>query len=120
MKEDFKKFMELVQTDSSLKKRLEEAGKNYTGEQNDEAIFRSVVTPIAEEAGFDLSLDDVKESVQELNPDEMCQVAGGGEGSGGWVCLVIGAGLGRHETTDDSCIVIGTGLGACAHKGATF
>lgn len=118
MKEDFKKFIEFAKTDETIQKKLKEAGQNYTGEQTEEAVFSAIIEPIAREAGFDLSIDDIKQTVQELNLDEMDQVAGG-EGSGGWVCLVVGVGFGRHENTDDSCLVIGTGLGACMSSGAT-
>lgn len=118
MKEDFKKFMEFAKTDESIQQKLKEAGQNYTGEQTEEAVFSAIIEPIAKEAGFNLGIDDIKQTVQEFNLDEMEQVAGG-DGHGGWVCLVVGAGFGRHENTDDHCFIIGTGLGACLTSGAT-
>lgn len=120
MKQDFEKFIEYVKTNEPVQKKLEEAGKNYTGEQTEEAVFGSIIAPIAKEAGFDIAFDDAKQSVKGLNLDEMGQVDGGGEGSGAWGCIGVGVGIGRHENTDDSCIVIGTGAGGCFVSGKTF
>jgi len=114
MKDDFMKFMERVKTDENLQKKLEEAGKNYTGEQTEEAVFNSVVVPIAKKAGFSIDLDDTRQPVQELNLDEMEQVDGGfelGAGVGLYQCHGLGGGLGFGfgDGKAGGCIIIGGG-----------
>jgi len=111
MKEDFLKFMELVKTDESVRNKLEEAVKNYSGDQTEEAAFQAVVAPIAKEAGYDFTIEDIKASVKELDPDEMQQVAGGW-GLGGF-CGIIGGGLGGAASKKEGlgiCIVVGAGF----------
>jgi len=120
MKEDFKKFIELVQADESLQKKLEEGVKSYTGEESEEAAFNAIVVPIAKEAGFDISLDDMKESMVELNPEEMQQVAGGETGGlGALACYGIGVGYGVNKNST-ACWFFGFGektTMACVREG---
>lgn len=120
MKEDLNKLVELAKNDETLMKKLQEAAKNYDGEQTEEAFFNSVVAPIAKEAGLSLSLDDLKLSAGELNLDEMAQVGGGGGyGASTGGCVVIGGGLGAGGGYDQThggvsgqlCIIIGVGWG---------
>jgi len=115
MKEDLVKFLELVKTDEALQKKLEEAAKNYTGEQTNEAVFNTVIVPVAKEAGYDITLDDMTQFVHELNPDEMGQVAGGyGAGIGGQICFILGIGGGGNLSQDKDGSMSG---GLCAGFG---
>lgn len=118
MKEDLNKFLELVKTDEVLQKKLIEAGKNYTGEQTKEAVFNTVVVPAAKEAGYDITLDDMTQFVQELDHDEMALVSGGyGAGIGGQICFILGVGGGGNlsQNKDGSMsggLCAGFGLGS--------
>lgn len=131
MADDFMKFLELVRQDETIRKKLEEAGKNYTGDQTEEKVFESIIAPIARDAGMTFTLDDMKQSVRELSPDEMEQVGGGagkktsigrrndngpapnGSGFGGGFCQVIGVGA-LGAITDQGgvvCLIVGGGWG---------
>lgn len=120
MKQDFTQFMELVKSDEALQKKLQEAGSSYAGEQTEAAAFEQVIAPIAREAGYDFTLEDLKQSVQELNVDEMSQVAGGwGFGAGACKDAGLGISIADSENGGAFCLVIGSGDGAvaCAGKG---
>lgn len=110
MEKDCKKFLEIIKKDEALQKKLEEAAKNYKGEQTEEAVFEQVIAPIAREADVSFTLDDLKQSVQELDSDEMEQVAGGW-GQGG--CGILGAGVGGAASKEEGfglCFLIGAGI----------
>lgn len=115
---DFQQFLKQLQTDEALQKKLEEAGKNYSGEQNEENVFNSVILPIAKEAGYDITLEDLKKGATELDPDEMAQVEGGG-GFGAAACLVFGIGIGMpiSDGAGALCLILGGGKGASACAG---
>jgi len=128
MKEDLKNFIELIKNDESIKIKLEEAGKNYEGEQTEEAAFNSIVVPIAKEAGYDISFDDMKQSIQEIDLDEMGQVSGGAKeepagGLGAILCvgLGIGGGIAAGPGGGGGCLIIGGGWNVtrCAIKGTS-
>lgn len=128
MKEDLQKFLDLVKTDEALQKKLEEAVSGYDGEQTEEAVFEAIIIPAAKEAGFSFTMDEYKQSVQELDLNEMAQVSGGG-GYGACFagCAIIGVGLGGAGGKDDNmksyggtaCAAVGLGWGAtsCALTG---
>lgn len=120
MKEEFKKFLELVKEDEALQKKLEEAQKSYTGDSAEEEVFNEIIVPIAKEAGCDISFDDLKSSVVELNPDEMAQVPGGETGGlGALACYGIGAGYGVNKNST-ACWFFGFGeetTMACIREG---
>lgn len=122
MKKDFEKLMELVKTDEGFQKKLEQTCVAYDGEKTEEAVFNNVLIPLAKEAGLSISFDDLKQCVQELNTDEMSQVAGGegGPGLGIVGCSSLGfgiGGVGKGNPDPDApgcfggCIVVGYGQG---------
>lgn len=130
MNQDVQKFIEKLKTDEELRKKLESAAKNYTGEKTPEAVFENLVQPIAKEAGFSFTADECREyensQVQNLNLDEMEQVAGGvggGAGVGGAGCDGFGWGFGAYGGYGGAaiCLVagIGYGGGGCAFIGFT-
>jgi len=122
MNEGLKKFEELMKTDTAFQEKLKAAMESYTGEQTEEAIFESVLTPLAKEYGIFASFEEFKEYVsnisnedRELCEDEVNQVAGGGKGGGFGItaCAIIGigAGGGAGSESGGACAVIGAGYG---------
>jgi len=122
MNEGFKKFEELMKTDTAFQEKLKAAMENYTGEQTEQAVFESVLVPLAKEYGISASFEEFKEYVvnisnegRELSIDEINQVAGGGKGGGlgkTW-CYVIGGGAGGGAGSESggACVFIGAGWG---------
>lgn len=130
MNQDTKRFIELLNTDETLRDKLKSAAEKYEGEQDPETIFQNIFLPIAEEAGCHFTWEDFQEYVmqgtKELNLDEMDKVAGGveGEGYGYAACFIIGSGNGYVTDKKTGCfkgiclsLGIGAGLGACISKG---
>ena len=122
MNKDTEKFIELLKTDKALQDKIAEAAANYTGENSQEAVFQNITLPIAEEAGFHFTFDELQEyilqqndDVQTLENDEMDQVAGGGGVSlGGGVTVCSGLGWGAGVSIGDNsgiCVVAGYGVG---------
>ena len=105
--ENVKAFFEALSKDGVLQKALREKELAYTGaKENREAVVAEVLIPVANEAGYDFTLEDLKafeKSMQvegELAEDELEAVAGGGMNWG--LCLLGGIGGGG-----ESCFVIG-------------
>ena len=121
MNNNVKLFLGKIHSDEALYTKLVETSKNYTGEKTDEAIWDSVIGPLAEETGFDITLDDYKAYVDdvkassELSDDELEQVAGGIS-----FCFILG--FGSKPETGNGSRVTGQedGLGACAYVGIGF
>jgi len=65
----------------------------YTGERTPEAAFHSVINPVAQEHGIEITFQDYQASIEsnKLSLDEMEQVSGG-EGDRDWEknCKVVG------------------------------
>ena len=64
--EQLKAFLEKVKTDASLQEKLKAAAN------------ADAVTAIAKEAGFSISVDDLKKAQSEISEEELEGVAGGG------------------------------------------
>ena len=81
--ENIKKFIELVNKDEGLRKKLNSAAESYAGNKDDvKAIFEAVILPVAKEAGLELSYADMEELMKapaegELAMADMKNVAGG-------------------------------------------
>ena len=127
MNQNIEKFIELLKTDEALQKKIKDAGANYTGEKTPEALFRNLVFPAAEEAGVPFTFEEYEEytkqyseEIQNLDLDEMNQVAGGDTiGAGINLCYGVGIGLGYTERTCSrrgvgDMLCIGFGAGAMA------
>ena len=121
MAEGIKKFRELLLHDPEFQSKLKAAAENYTGEQTEEAVFNNVIVPLAAEYGITATYDEFKDYIaglsdQELNTDEISQVAGGdkGGGFGGANCYVLGAGFGGGggSSSGDLCVLVGAGWGS--------
>ena len=121
MNKDAERFMELLKTDKALQDKIAAAAESYAGDKTQEAVFQNVTLPVAEEAGFHFTFDELEEylvqqkgSVQTLDMDEMDQVAGGtmGGGVGITVCAQkMGVGIGGTYSDDGSniCAILGYG-----------
>ena len=126
-KTDLIKFRELLNSDIGFQEKLKKAAEEYTGDQNEKAVFDNLLMPFAEKYGLSASYEEFSEFIRalsggsdgELSEDELAQVAGG-KGSGGFLCGGIGVGLGRTNETGDYCVVGGVGLGACVVEGASL
>ena len=107
--ETAKKFMDQLAGDKALQEKLAAALNAFAGNKSDEkAVFETVLAPIAKEAGFDFSYEDMlaaSNASGELSDDELDQVAGGahcfglgfGKSDDATCCNVIGAGV-PHST----------------------
>ena len=121
MNKDAERFMELLKTDKALQDKLAAAAESYAGDKTQEDVFQNVTLPVAEEAGFHFTFDELREyllqqkdSVQTLDLDEMDQVAGGlfSGGAGFSICAnKFGVGFGGTYGEDgyNVCMFIGYG-----------
>ena len=117
VKEDAKKFMELLNTDEELQHKVKAATETYAGDKADEkAVFEGILAPIAKEAGYEFTFADAEELAKssedgELSDDELAAVAGGGGG----FCYIVGFSSLHSECCDDYgsglCSGIGIGVG---------
>lgn len=95
-------------------RRLKLPQKKFTGDATDEAVWNTILKPIADEKGYDISLDDYKSYIDKLNTsdelssDEMANVAGGSF----TFCVFIGGSGGKEVRADTE-----DGYGACYYVG---
>ena len=89
--EQLKAFLEKVKADTSLQEQLKAAA---------DADADAVVS-IAKEAGFSISVDDLKKAQSELSDEELEGVAGGAGGLATWGCRGPGA---CYVTNPASCV----------------
>ena len=121
MNNSVKLFLGKIHSDEELYARVMEESKAYTGEKTDEAVWDSIMAPIAKETGYDITLEDYKAYVneikasEELSEDEMQAVAGGLS-----FCFIVG--FGSNPETGNGCRkpMEEEGLGACAYVGVGF
>ena len=116
VKEDAKKFMELLNTDEELQHKVKAATETYAGDKADEkAVFEGILAPIAKEAGYEFTFADAEELAKssedvELSDDDLGAVAGGAGG-----CFLLGFSSLHSECCDDYgsglCSGIGIGVG---------
>ena len=114
-KENIKAFFEVLSQDEAIQKALKEKELAYTGIKEDrEAVVKEVLLPVAEEAGYAFTLDELKEfekeaqAERELDEAELESVAGGAVGTWG-ICVFFGVGGG------DLCV--GPGFTICVVAG---
>lgn len=133
MNDGIRRFRELLLTDEAFQEKLKAAADAYTGEQDEEAVFRAVLAPLGKEYGIDVSFEEFLDYMKErsskdgaMNDDELRQIAAGDKGSGfgASACLAIGIGLGgaQDDTGGVGCVVVGAGntSSACAGEGSTI
>lgn len=136
MKEDLKKFEQLLLTDVEFRKKLSAVSAAYKGEQSEEAVFEGVLVPIAAEYGISVTYEEYKEYIESLlnnkdpmSDDELRMIAGGGKGIGATACVAgLGVGVGGGSEPKPNkpgssyyggCIVVGSGnaVDACWSEG---
>lgn len=84
MNTGLEKFRELLLTDQDFQEKLKDALLSYNGEKTQEAVFDSILVPLASEYDITASFDEFKTYIeqlandQELSSDEIAQVSGGG------------------------------------------
>lgn len=137
-----KDFLELLKTSKDLQDKIvnnnnayveanpvpaADSGSDVLATYKKQAT-EAVVIPVAKEAGFDFTIDDLMAyehelttiSDQELNSDELAAVAAG-DGTGGFLCGGLGLGFGqvRLDNDYDKCFILGFGVGACFISGSS-
>ena len=145
MKDKIMKFYEMLSSSEDMQKKLAELDKAFAEtheapapDAGAEAFYSfrkqaldEIVIPVAKEAGFDFTSDDVMEYVQnpagesggELSMDELEAVAGGKSSApydvgGLFACGCVGIGFGTTSVNNDKCFIIGMGVAACASEGS--
>ena len=112
--ENVKAFYEALQKDTELQEKVNAADAAYTGDaENKAAAAAAIILPIAKEAGFDFTAEELLEAAAgaakkedgEISEDELEAVAGGTA-----VCVILGFGTGSGG---DSC----GGGGICKYVG---
>ena len=93
-KENVKKFYEEISKNKELQEKLVKAEKSYTGDKDDkQAAVEAFLLPIAKEAGYDFTAEELKEVERELagekgiSEEELENVSGGKKAAG---CCIIG------------------------------
>ena len=116
-KENVKAFFEALSKDESIQQVLKAKELAYTGIKEDrEAIVKEVLIPVAEEAGYDFTLEELKEFEKGMRPEgeldegELESIAGGVDVWG--ACVVVGIGYGT------TCFIVGGSLCVVAGLGA--
>ena len=106
--EAVKAFYKELEANEELQKKIAAADAAYNGDTGDKkAAVEAIVLPIAKEAGFDFTAEEMLEaetavnSEGEFTEDELEAVAGGG-----W-CLILGFGERDCKTI---CKYVGVGL----------
>ena len=119
--ENVKAFFEALSKDEALQQALREKEVAYTGMKEDrEAVVEAVLLPVAKEAGYEFTLEELKALEKSMRPEgelsenELEDVAGGGG-----FCLIIGGGTqggtpitGADHVGAGICSGIGIGFGA--------
>ena len=108
-KENIKAFFEALSKDETIQQMLKEKEHAYTGMKEDrESVVAEILIPTAKAAGYDFTLEELKEFETGMRPEgeldeaELEAVAGGVEDWG--VCILAGLGWGTM------CAVIGVTL----------
>ena len=133
-KENVGKFYEKLAQDAALAEKLNALDKDFAEKNEgsaDDIAFRekavaAIVIPLAEEVGLPFTLEELKKYEQEqlkemnLSEDELDQVAGGHQTSGGLpngkpsykaACAIVGVGIGvvkdKKRKNTAACFLLG-------------
>ncbi len=111
MKENISKFQNLINTDTDLQAKIQDAMADFNGDKSDEKeVFDSIIAPIAADAGCEFSYDELveshKSSDEPLDDEELEAVSGGKS-----FCIIIGFGSKVEADFGNQ------GVGACAYVG---
>ncbi len=111
-KEDVQRFYEALSQNEELQKKFMVLNE-IPAEARQENIIESRLIPLAKEAGFDFTLEELKEYSQSqkkpLSNEELAAVTGGKVGGNmtECICVIGGGGSGRNCT----CACVAYGLG---------
>ncbi|GEM_PF-1316479 len=122
-KESVRKFYEMVSKDADLQRTFREKGESLSekygvgaiGDEHLEELFLKEVLPVAREAGFEFSFQELQEYAAEsktkgeIMDEELAAVAGGGD-----LCVCVMAGYGYFGD-----VIIGCAIGGGADS-STF
>ena len=116
-KENVKKFYQKLANDKALQEKLAKAQEGYEGDLNDrQTIVETVFLPIAKEAGFDFTAEELKAAERELVEEKGISEEELENVSGGWgFCCLIGGG--SDVSADGVCGPGGVAGHACAFLG---
>jgi predicted ribosomally synthesized peptide with nif11-like leader len=103
-KENVAKFYEALSSDAELQAKVKlvndrYAGKDLSAEEKSKA-FEEFILPIAKEAGYEFSMDELRKAEQqpgageEFSDEELAAVSGGLDMQTIGACFLIGAGIG--------------------------
>jgi len=115
-KENVRQFYEALSEDADLQRTFREKRESLSGKYGDsplgddhqEELFLKEVLPIAREAGYDFSFQDLKEyaveskKTGELMDEELAAVAGGGD-----LCVCVLGGYGTFGDVTIGCALYG-------------
>ena len=115
-KENVREFYGLLSKDVDLQRTFREKGESLSekygigaiGDEQLEELFLKEVLPVAREAGFEFSFQELQEYAAEsktkgeLMDEELAAVAGGGDG-----CVCVLGGLGYVGNVMIACVVAG-------------
>ncbi len=118
-KESVRKFYEMVSKDADLQRRFREKGESFSekygvgaiGDEHLEELLQKEVLPIAREAGFEFSFQELQEysaeskTKGEIMDEELAAVAGGGD-----LCVCVMGGFGSFGDVNIGCVVCGAGM----------
>ena len=119
-KENVKKFYEEISKNKELQEKLKKAQESYTGDRSNKAeAAEAIIIPIAKEAGFDFTNEELKKAEMEMakekgiSEEELENVSGGGG-----FCLLIGGGSecsadirsGGGTAAFHACAYVGVGI----------
>ena len=112
--ENIKAFFDALSQDEALQRALKEKELAYTGmKEYRESVVTEVLIPVAKEAGYGFTLEDLKDFEKgmrpqgELDEEELESVAGGTTIA---VCMMLGVGGGDQCTVVGGafCFIVGT------------
>lgn len=118
MNEQLKSFIDQLNRDEALQKKFMEASKAFNGDRNSREAFDAVLQPLAREAGFSFTWEDLQALLEEksredaVSDDELKQAAGGAKEDRGYslaACALWGVGV-VFSHGQEFCIIIGQAL----------
>ena len=113
-KENVIKFEALLRSDEDLQTKLKAATDTANDIQDEEAKFKTIIAPLAEESGLPFTFDELRAAFDEgleMSEDELVNLSGGG------FCCFIGGSDGEDVSDDCEGSSGLAGVGACDYVG---
>lgn len=121
-KENAKQFLKLMQEDTELSIRLEQAMKKLSNEElnkeNIEKVFNEEVVLIAKERGLEFTLEELQNPYDgRLTDDELDKAVGGiTDENGNWL-TTVGFSCGKWKEDSDEWLGVRGTCGSCKYWG---